>query len=81
MLRIYQCSGVNHPDRKHKMTPVRQEDTKMKINELKENEMEQVCGGNFFADLEDVLRRIFTEPSKPANPGFPQMPEPMTSRG
>ena len=27
----------------------------MKINELKENEMEQVCGGNFFADLEEVL--------------------------
>ena len=42
---------------------------------------QQVCGGNFFADLEDVLRKIFTEPSKPANPGFPQMPEPMTSRG
>ena len=72
---------LKHPDRKQRMTPARQEDTKMKINELKENEMEQVCGGNFFADLEDVLRKVFMEPSKPANPGFPQMPEPMTSRG
>ena len=53
----------------------------MKINELKENEMEQVCGGNFFADLEDVLRKIFTEPSKPVNPGFPQMPEDCIGRG
>ena len=41
---------------------------KMKTNELKVNEMEQVSGGNFFADLEEVLRRIFAEPTKPATP-------------
>ena len=43
----------------------------MKTNELKVNEMEQVSGGNFFADLEEVLRRIFAEPNKPATPNNP----------
>ena len=33
----------------------------MKTNELKLNEMKQVTGGNFFADLEEVLRRIFAD--------------------
>ena len=28
---------------------------------LSENNMEQVNGGNFFADLEEVLRRIFAD--------------------
>jgi hypothetical protein len=65
---------VNHPDRKHKMTPVRQEDTKMKIHELKENEMEQVCGGSFFTDWRDVPQRIGTESAEPENPGFPHLP-------
>ncbi len=43
------------------------EDKKMKpemkeyMKELNMNEMEQVSGGNFFADLEDVLRRIFAD--------------------
>ena len=58
-------------DRKSRMTPIWQEDMKMKTNELKVNEMEQVSGGNFFADLEDVLRRIFGEPNKPATPNNP----------
>ncbi len=40
----------------------------MKTNELKVNEMEQVSDGSFFADLEEVLRRIFAEPTKPATP-------------
>ena len=58
-------------DRKLRMTPIWQEDMKMKTNELKVNEMEQVSGGNFFADLEEVLRRIFAEPNKPATPNNP----------
>ena len=39
----------------------------MKTNELNVNEMAQVSGGNFFADLEEVLRRIFAEPKKQNN--------------
>ena len=54
---------------------------KMKTNELKVNEMEQVSGGNFFADLEDVLRRIFGEPAKPATPTNPTKMTPATARG
>ncbi len=50
---------------------------KMKINELKMNEMEQVSGGNFFADLEELLRNIFAEPSEPAKPGTPVPTEPV----
>jgi hypothetical protein len=61
------------------MKPVRQEDMKMKTYELKENEMEQVCGGNFFADLEDVLRRIFQDDS--SKQGSPNAPETVTGRG
>ncbi len=49
--------------------------------ELKANEMEQVNGGNFFADLEDVLRRIFQDIPCPPKPGTPNTPKPMTARG
>ena len=31
------------------------------IKKMNENDMEQVNGGNFFADLEEVLRRIFAD--------------------
>ena len=48
----------------------------MKTNELKVNEMKQVCGGNFFADFEEVLRRIFEESSKPTKPSNPTSPNP-----
>ena len=45
--------------------------------ELKANEMEKVNGGNFFADLEEVLRRIFADDkSKQQN-----NPKPVTARG
>ena len=63
------------------MTPVRQEEYKMKTNELKVNEMEQVSGGNFFADLEDVLKRIFQDIPYPPKPGEPASPKPVTARG
>ena len=61
------------------MTPIWQEDIKMKT-ELKANEMEQVTGGNFFADLEDVLRRIFAEPSDPSKQNTPIPPKPAKAR-
>ena len=50
---------------------------KMKAIKLNGNEMEQVSGGNFFADLEDVLRIIFAEPANPAQPENPAAPKPV----
>ena len=44
------------------------------IKKMNENDMEQVNGGNFFADLEEVLRRIYEEKAKPTK-------EPLTGRG
>ena len=66
---------------KSEKTPVWREDKKMKTSELKVNEMEQVSGGNFFADLEDVLRRIFQDIPYPPKPGEPASPKPVTARG
>ena len=57
----------------------RKEGIKMTTMEL--NEMEQVNGGNFFADLEEVLRKIFAEPSSPAQPGSRTAPKPAIARG
>ena len=47
---------------------------------LSENNMEQVNGVNFFADLEEVLRRIFQDP-KPTKQDTPTTPAPVTGRG
>ena len=33
------------------------------VKALNDMDMAKVAGGNFFADLEDVLRRIFTDDS------------------
>ena len=44
------------------------------IKKMNENDMEQVNGGNFYADLEEVLRRIFADDAKPS-------PEPLIGRG
>ena len=55
--------------------------TKMEIRELEANETEKVSGGNFFADLEDVLRNIFQEPAKPTKPDNQTPQEPKTGRG
>ena len=47
------------------------------IKRMNENDMELVNGGNFFADLEEVLRRIFADDkSKQQN-----NPKPVTARG
>ena len=35
----------------------------MKNNELNGKEMEQVSGGNFLDDLQDVLKRILPKPN------------------
>ena len=51
------------------------------IKKMNENDMEQVNGGNFFADLEDVLRRIFADDAKPTQQNNPTSPEPVTARG
>ena len=53
----------------------------MKTNELNMKELEQVNGGNFFADLEDVLRNIFHVPAKPTVPCDLATPEPLIGRG
>ncbi len=66
---------------KSRKTSVRQEDKKLKINELKADEMKQVNGGNFFADLEEVLRRIFQDIPEPAKPVKPDAPEIVKARG
>ena len=42
--------------------------------ELNFDALNTVNGGNFFADLEEVLRRIFADDAKPS-------PEPVTGRG
>ena len=74
--------GLNAQNKlKSGKAPVRQEDKKMKTNELNVNEMKQVSGGNFFADLEDVLRRIFEDIPYPPKPGEPVPPKPVTARG
>ena len=45
--------------------------------ELNFDALNTVNGGNFFADLEEVLRNIFADD---ANPN-PTSPEPVTTRG
>ena len=52
----------------------------MKTSELKLNEMKQVSGGNFFADLEEVLRKIFQDIPYPPKPGEPASPKPVNAR-
>ncbi len=51
------------------------------IMKMNENDMEQVNGGNFFADLEEVLRRIFANDAKPSQQNNPAAPKPVTARG
>ena len=42
------------------------------VKALNDMEMAKVAGGNFFADLEEVLRRIFAEPKKQDNQASPK---------
>ena len=51
------------------------------FGELSESDLEQISGGNFFADLEDVLRKIFADDKKPTQPNNQTSPEPVTARG
>ena len=54
------------------------------IKKMNENDMEQVNGGNFFADLEEVLRQIFADekPTQQNNPKFanPKFANPKLTR-
>ncbi len=47
------------------------------VKALNDMEMAKVAGGNFFQDLEDVLRNIF-EDKKPTQQNNPTSPEPLT---
>ena len=51
------------------------------FGELSESDLEQISGGNFFAGLEDVLRKIFADDKKTTQPNNPTSPEPVTARG
>ena len=53
----------------------------MKTNELNANEMEQVNGGNFYTDMETILKIIIKEPVKPMIPSIPTTPAPVVGRG
>ena len=44
------------------------------VKALNDMDMAKVAGGNFFADLEDVLRQIFA----PTQQNNPTSPEPLT---
>ena len=49
----------------YEITPEELKRAAADFEELSESDMEQISGGNFFADLEDVLRRIFADDKKP----------------
>ena len=48
------------------------------VKALNDMDMAKVAGGNFFADLEDVLRRIFTDNAEPTQQNDPASPESLT---
>ena len=48
------------------------------VKALNDMDMAKVAGGNFFADLEDVLRRIFTDNAEPTQQNDPASPETLT---
>ena len=50
------------------------------VKALNDMEMAKVAGGNFFADLEEVLRQIFAD-KKPTQQDNPTSPEHLTRRG
>ena len=45
----------------YKITPEDLKRAAADYKELSESDMEKISGGNFFADLEDVLRKIFAD--------------------
>ena len=54
------------------------------IMKMNENDMEQVNGGNFFTDMETILKIIIKEPVKPmisSIPSIPTTPAPVVGRG
>ena len=65
----------------YKITPEELKRAVADFGELSESDLEQISGGNFFADLEDVLRKIFADDKKTTQPNNPTSPEPVTARG
>lgn len=45
------------------------------VKALNDMDMAKVAGGNFFADLEDVLRRIFADDANPTQQNDPTSPK------
>ena len=45
------------------------------VKALNDMDMAKVAGGNFFADLEDVLRRIFADDANPTQQNDQTSPE------
>ncbi len=46
------------------------------VKALNDMKMAKVAGGNFFADLEDVLRNIFGDENKPTQENNPKFANP-----
>ena len=51
------------------------------VRALNDMEMAMVAGGNFFADLEDVLRRIYEDSVKRKQQNNKTSPETLIGRG
>ena len=51
------------------------------VRALNDMEMAMVAGGNFFADLEDVLRRIYEDNAKRKQQNNLTSPETLIGRG
>lgn len=49
----------------YKITPEELKRAVADSGELSKSDLEQISAGNFFADLEDVLRKIFADDQKP----------------
>ena len=65
----------------YKITPEELKRAVADSGELSESDLEQISGGNFFADLEDVLRKIFADDKKPTQQSDLTSLEPATARG
>jgi predicted ribosomally synthesized peptide with nif11-like leader len=65
----------------YKITPEELKRAVADSKELSESDMEQISAGNFFADLEEVLRRIFADDKKDTQQNNPSSLESITARG
>ena len=65
----------------YKVTPEELKRAVADCEELSDSDMEQISAGNFFADLEVVLRKIFADDKKPTQQSNLTSLEPATARG